>query len=65
MRCLRAALTVYQLAEFMSSFSTPGKVNRNTAPRGSFASVHNRPPWASMIDRQIDSPIPTPLDFVV
>ena len=28
-------------------------------------SAHSRPPWASMIDRQIDSPIPTPLDFVV
>jgi hypothetical protein len=42
-----------------------GKVNRNTAPRGAFASAHSRPPWASMIDRQIDSPIPTPLDFVV
>jgi hypothetical protein len=44
---------------------TAGKVNRNIAPGGSFASAHSRPPWASMIDRQIDSPIPTPRDFVV
>jgi len=43
----------------------PGKVNWNTAPRGLFASAHSRPPWASMIDRQIDSPIPVPLDLVV
>jgi hypothetical protein len=42
-----------------------GKLNWNAAPRGSFASAHSRPPWASMMDRQIDSPIPTPLDFVV
>jgi hypothetical protein len=42
-----------------------GKVNWNTAPRGSFASAHSRPPWASMIDRQIDSPIPVPPVFVV
>ena len=42
-----------------------GKVNLNTAPRGIFTSAHSRPPWALMIDRQIDSPIPTPLDFVV
>jgi hypothetical protein len=34
-------------------YSAPGKVNRNTAPRGSFASAHSRPPWASMINRQI------------
>jgi hypothetical protein len=45
--------------------STAGKVNLNTAPRGSFASAHSRPSWASMIDRQIDSPIPVPLDLVV
>jgi hypothetical protein len=30
--------------EFMSSFSRRGKVNWNTAPRGSFASAHSRPP---------------------
>jgi hypothetical protein len=49
----------------VSSVSAPGKVNRNTAPRDAFMSAHSRPPWASMIERQIDSPIPTPLDFVV
>jgi integrase len=30
------------------------------APRGSLAFAHKRPPWASMMDRQIDSPITTP-----
>jgi hypothetical protein len=34
--------------------STAGSVNRNTAPRGSLASVHKRPPWASMMDRQME-----------
>jgi hypothetical protein len=33
-------------------------------PLDSFASANTRPQWASMIDQQIDSPIPTPLDFV-
>ncbi len=27
--------------------------------------THNRPSWASIIDRQIASPIPMPSDFVV
>jgi hypothetical protein len=49
----------------MSSFSALAKVNRNSAPRDAFPSAHSRPPCASMIDRQIDSPIPTPLGFVV
>jgi hypothetical protein len=33
-------------------------------PLDSFASANSRPPWASMMDPQIDSPMPTPLDFV-
>lgn len=40
-------------------------VNSKVAPRGTFALAHRRPPCASMIDRQIDRPIPKPLDFVV
>jgi hypothetical protein len=40
-------------------------VNSNVAPRGTFALAHNRPPCASMIERQIDRPIPMPADFVV
>jgi hypothetical protein len=47
----------------ISSF--PGKVNGNTASLSSFASTHSRPPWASMMDRQIDSPIPTSLKLRV
>jgi hypothetical protein len=35
------------------------------APWGTFAVAHSRPPWASMIERQIESPIPMPLDLVV
>ena len=34
-------------------------------PWGTVAVVHSRPPWASMIERQIESPIPMPLDLVV
>ena len=30
-----------------------------------FGAAHNRPSWASMIDRQIDRPIPMPSGFVV
>src|SRR5262249_41645090 len=45
--------------------SALGKVNLNAAPRGLLASAHRRPPWASMMDRQIDSPMPVPLGFVV
>jgi hypothetical protein len=30
-----------------------------------FAVAHSRPPWASKIERQIDSPMPMPLDLVV
>jgi len=41
-----------------------GQGELNIVPRGSFASAHNRPPWASMIDRQIDKPHPCPLAFV-
>src|SRR5271156_6530206 len=42
-----------------------GTVKLNSAPRGTFAFAHNRPPCASMIDRQIDSPSPNPLGLVV
>jgi hypothetical protein len=40
-------------------------VNSNVAPRGTFTLAHRRPLCASIIDRQIDSPIPIPPDFVV
>src|SRR5882757_7148490 len=42
-----------------------GRVNCNVAPWGRFAVAQSRPPWASMIERQIESPIPMPLDLVV
>ena len=46
-------------------YSAAGRVNRNTAPRGSLWSTHKRPPCATMMERQIASPIPSPLVFVV
>jgi hypothetical protein len=42
-----------------------GRVNWKLAPRGTVAAAHTRPPWASMIERQIDSPMPIPPDLVV
>src|SRR5712664_3028261 len=42
-----------------------GRVNCNVAPWGTFAVAHSRPPWASTIERQIESPIPMPLGLVV
>ena len=42
-----------------------GKAKWNTAPRGWFLAAHSRPPCASMIDRQIGSPIPIPCGLVV
>src|ERR1700675_3965884 len=47
----------------LSAFT--GRVNCNVAPWGTFAVAHNRPPWASMIERQTEGPIPMPLDLVV
>jgi hypothetical protein len=44
---------------------TPGTVNRKTVPYGTFADTHNCPPCDSMIERQIESPMPSPSDFVV
>jgi hypothetical protein len=40
-------------------------VKLKMAPRGWFASTHSRPPWASTMERQMESPMPTPLAFVV
>src|SRR5260221_2203378 len=42
-----------------------GTMNWKTAPRGDCGDAQRRPPWASTIDRQIDSPMPMPLGFVV
>src|SRR5882672_810185 len=42
-----------------------GRLNRKVAPGPWFGSAHNRPPWASMIERLIASPIPIPWGFVV
>jgi len=39
-----------------------GELTRGTV--GTFAVAHSRPPWASISERQIESPIPMPLDLV-
>jgi hypothetical protein len=40
-------------------------VNWNVAPGPTFCEAHSFPPCASMIERQIESPIPSPLGLVV
>ena len=47
------------------TLGSAGAVNRKVAPRGRLALAHIRPPCASTIERQIDSPIPIPSGFVV
>jgi hypothetical protein len=42
-----------------------GTVNCTTAPRGTFAVAHSRPPCASIIRRLIASPRPSPCGLVV
>jgi hypothetical protein len=42
-----------------------GMVKRSAVPCGARGATHSCPPWASMIDRQIESPIPRPSGFVV
>ena len=42
-----------------------GRLKRKIAPRGEFFIAHSFPPWASMIEREIASPMPIPSDFVV
>jgi len=44
---------------------TAGSANWKTAPRGWFGMTQIRPPWATGIERLMDSPIPIPSDFVV
>jgi hypothetical protein len=40
-------------------------VKWNVAPAFALRVAHIRPPWASMIEREIDSPIPMPSGLVV
>lgn len=48
-----------------STSGAAGNVNSKLAPWGAFTVAHNRPPCASMMDREIDRPIPRPPGFVV
>src|SRR5207245_7582049 len=45
--------------------SLAGRLKRKIAPRGEFFIAHSFPPWASMIEREIASPMPIPSDFVM
>jgi hypothetical protein len=47
------------------SFGCTGKVKVKMAPVGCPAVARNVPPWAPIIDRQIDRPMPKPVGFVV
>ena len=40
-------------------------VKQKTVPRGSFGVAQSRPPCASTIERQMESPMPKPVGFVV
>jgi hypothetical protein len=42
-----------------------GRDTQNVAPRPGLLNAQRLPPWASIIERQIDKPSPNPRDFVV
>ena len=44
---------------------TWGSVNENVAPGPALDDAHIRPPCASMMERQIDNPMPIPFGLVV
>src|SRR5437773_6297222 len=48
-----------------AAFASTGRAKMNFVPCGLFFSSHSRPPCDSTIERQIASPIPMPLSFVV
>ena len=50
---------------FSGDFSSTGSVMEKTVPCGWFGVAQSRPPCASTIERQIDSPMPRPLALVV
>jgi len=63
--CLAAKpLTVCSWRQPLGQFTT-GSFMQKTAPWGEFGVAHSSPPCASTIDRQIDNPIPKPVDLVV
>jgi hypothetical protein len=49
----------------IAALSPLGMEKAKVAPGPSFEAAHRRPPWLSMIDRQIDRPTPMPFDLVV
>src|ERR1700722_19177352 len=55
----------YGVSAYTQLDGTPGAVNWKTVPHGTRGDAQKRPPWDSMIDRQIESPMPMPSGFVV
>src|SRR6267378_7061787 len=53
------------LPEVDTSRPQVSSVKRKTAPCGAFCVATSRPPWASTIERLIESPMPMPLGLVV
>jgi hypothetical protein len=49
----------------LPAMSPLGRTIWKIEPCGIAADAHRRPPWASMMDRQMESPIPIPRDLVV
>jgi len=49
----------------LGSHRIPGNARWNVAPWAGFAVAQSRPLWLSMIERLIDSPMPSPPGFVV
>jgi hypothetical protein len=47
------------------SYRWIGSIMQKMAPRGLLGIAQSRPPCATTIERQIDSPIPNPSDLVV
>src|SRR5262245_58253654 len=50
---------------FMGELAAVGIVSRKSVPYGVAGVAQSFPPWASMMLRQIDSPMPMPVDLVV
>src|SRR5277367_3098312 len=59
----RVSAEIHQVT--LRSARCKGRVNWTVAPCGSWGAAQIRPPCNSMIERQIDSPIPMPPDLVV
>jgi len=65
-RLARRALALQRWTSGHDAFSRAGgTVNANVAPGPALDDAHIRPPCASMMEREIDNPMPIPLVLVV